>query len=786
MLRTDLKIVTTPGKNGCVLVDEKTGEEYEFGEIEHWLIEGIRSKKTAKALCLECNTRFSLQYRIEDIHEFFALLSTWGLMTKSADKQNLRRHAEEKKVGRQEVPCSGTSEQAEKLSIKPDDSRSLSLTQEDVSSSGQTTLDEAFTTQTDFQRNGYWHLFDPSAGFDALSNLSYLSRLLAWLTPLAFAIGTACVISRPDVFVADLGRAYTRFGVFGRILFAALSVNLASQIARGAVARRFGIETPSFGITLAFGLIPRFNTHLSLAGQPDRKTRLWLNSTATLVRLWFFALGTVSWAILRQGGSNLAVAGAELALIAIIGLFFVANPLWNGDGSRFLSALFDLPDLHRQSQSALRSLFIKMPVAVARHQRHSTLFALFGVASMAMIASFAAFVAYRIFSYLEHNHHGAGVALFILLGFYVSLRLRRFWTSTSNVKGEASNTGPPASVIQGGYRLKAIVLLALAIAALLPYRYEMGGDAEVLPLVRATISPEMDGVIEEIFVSSGQQVKAGTVLARMADYQFVNEIEIIEADIAAKQNEILRFQTTPSNAEIKLAEEHVNTARIQYTYTESRLQRQQTLIERGFVSQQSYEDIRRDLDRDRQLLAEAVSNLAAVKDQINPFQIAQLRDELQKLVRRANAYRDQLKHTRLTAPFDGRVVTGDLQYQRNSYFEAGKVLAEIENTSMVFVRIAVPEYDYVDILPGASVRVRLWAFPQREFIGTVEEIESTAVDKTYGTIINVKSRFSNEQMLLKSGLTGFAKVEGEETVLVLAFTRALLRFAMVEMWSWLP
>lgn len=724
-LRPDLKIVAKLDSGGCVLVDERSGQEYEFGKVEHWLIKGIQAGKTAEVLQRECNARFSLNYQSEDILEFLRLLSQWGLMTKEMDS-------------------------ASPPSLLPQ------------------------------LPSGHWHWFSPHTLFGLLLQVFHPLRVLVWLTPFAFAVGAACVASRSEVFRADLAGAYAHFGIVGRLLFAALSVNLASQLVRGMVACYFGIGTPSFGTVLAFGCIPRFSVHLVPDGQPDRHARLWLNATSTLVRLWLFALGAVTWAILRHSGSILALVGVELALISLIGLLFVANPLWNGDGARFLSALFDSHDLHRQARNALQDFFIKSPAAIARHQKRSLALGVFGFISMLLTFAFFVFVGQKLFIYLESRYHGGGVVLFLLVGGYVSLKFLQ--TSVHSLGG-----GVISQVEIGRSRiLRWIVPLLLVICAILPYRYETGGDAEVLPRARATIAPEMDGLIEEIFVSSGQWVKAGDVLARMADYSYLDEIRVIEADISAKQNEILRFQTTPSAAEIKLAEERVNTARIQLSHTEIKLQRQAALVERGFVSQQSYDDMVRDLDRDRQLLAEALSNLQAVKAQMNPHQIALLRDELQKMKHKVAHYREQLRRTRLTAPFDGRVVTSDIQYQRNSYHEAGQLFAEIEDTQTVFVRVAVPEFDMSDVMPGAAVRVKFWAFPQREFIGVVEEIEPATADESYGRVVYIKTRFFNQQALLKSGLTGFAKIQGQETVLALAFSRALVRFVGIEAWSWLP
>ena len=48
------------------------------------------------------------------------------------------------------------------------------------------------------------------------------------------------------------------------------------------------------------------------------------------------------------------------------------------------------------------------------------------------------------------------------------------------------------------------------------------------------------------------------------------------------------------------------------------------------------------------------------------------------------------------------------------------------------------------------------------------------------------TEIDNAEALLKTELTGYAKVRGETQPAALAFTRMLVRFFHVELWSWLP
>jgi len=52
--------------------------------------------------------------------------------------------------------------------------------------------------------------------------------------------------------------------------------------------------------------------------------------------------------------------------------------------------------------------------------------------------------------------------------------------------------------------------------------------------------------------------------------------------------------------------------------------------------------------------------------------------------------------------------------------------------------------------------------------------------------VRVITTLDNQDGLLKSEMTGHAKIEGETMPVAVAFTRILQRFVVVEIWSWLP
>ena len=114
------------------------------------------------------------------------------------------------------------------------------------------------------------------------------------------------------------------------------------------------------------------------------------------------------------------------------------------------------------------------------------------------------------------------------------------------------------------------------------------------------------------------------------------------------------------------------------------------------------------------------------------------------------------------------------------------MLAQIEQTGNRLAEVKVPESAIGEVREGAAARARAWAYPGTSFDGEVIAIAPAADTATYGQVVRVQLTISDPEGRLKSGMTGSAKIEGGRYPAVYVFTRALWRFFMVEVWSWLP
>jgi putative peptide zinc metalloprotease protein len=333
---------------------------------------------------------------------------------------------------------------------------------------------------------------------------------------------------------------------------------------------------------------------------------------------------------------------------------------------------------------------------------------------------------------------------------------------------------------------RALILAALVAVMFLPYRYDPGGSVEVLPLRKNSIYMQQAGVIEEVFFDGGELLRKGTVIAQLANFKQRRDVDVTLAQIKMKQEALNVLMTTPSSEQIDLAQNKLDTAKVELEYSQKRLQRIEPLHQNGTVSDAILEDASKELDIARQKVMEQQENLRVVRTQVNPHQVESVKAEIELLERELVYYRELLSRTELKVPFDGRLITMHLKDLQNKYLDENDLFAEAEDTSRVYVEIDIPESDIGIVAIGDAVRLKLELAPGETVVGEISGIYPTSKESDYGKVVTVLALVDNKDQRLRSGMTGFAKIEGEEMFFVEAFSRALLRFVQIEMWSWIP
>ena len=108
-------------------------------------------------------------------------------------------------------------------------------------------------------------------------------------------------------------------------------------------------------------------------------------------------------------------------------------------------------------------------------------------------------------------------------------------------------------------RLRLLTWLGLPVALLLlwllvPWTLRVDGDCTVEPQRMATVSAETNGKIEKVFVSEGQFIEKGTVLAKLEDDDLRTQMDVTLQEVGKWQAEANRYQASGDDAQRKVAQ----------------------------------------------------------------------------------------------------------------------------------------------------------------------------------------------------------------------------------------
>ncbi|ACK65879.1 conserved hypothetical protein [Rippkaea orientalis PCC 8801] len=172
--------------------------------------------------------------------------------------------------------------------------------------------------------------------------------------------------------------------------------------------------------------------------------------------------------------------------------------------------------------------------------------------------------------------------------------------------------------------------------------------------------------------------------------------------------------------------------------------------------------------------------------------VATARADLERLNKQQRQSQDKLKLTTLVMPLNGYLVTPYLETKVGTYLEQGDTFAVAEDATSILAEVQVPEYDVGQFSTGKKVAVKLAAYPNETITGKVVAITPSASEETTetsvesGRYLQVLVEIPYSGRILKTGMTGYAKIEGQTKPMIVAFTTPMVRFFQIEVWSWLP
>lgn len=264
------------------------------------------------------------------------------------------------------------------------------------------------------------------------------------------------------------------------------------------------------------------------------------------------------------------------------------------------------------------------------------------------------------------------------------------------------------------------------------------------------ISAPTSGLLVQILVQEGEEVKAGQILVRLEDNQAQINLAQAEAalEIARVNSSKLPADLTSAQAAVTKAKEialsneaQAKSAAIAAEDARRQLNKMQSLFNQGALAQESLDQARTRyetaLANTEALKAAAASAGAAVTDaQAKMDTLSQTGSTAYNaLYKQAQAILDNarlaLDNTVIKSRIDGTVVRIPVQAGEN--ITAGQSLITVANLKQVWVTANIQEKQVGRVKKGQLVNVRIDAYPGQVFSGRIEEI-GEATQSTFALI----------------------------------------------------
>ncbi len=257
----------------------------------------------------------------------------------------------------------------------------------------------------------------------------------------------------------------------------------------------------------------------------------------------------------------------------------------------------------------------------------------------------------------------------------------------------------------------------------------VSATGKVQPETEVKISPEVAGEITDLPVEDGMSIKKGALLLRIKPDSYKALVEAQEAAISSAKATNLQQKATMMK-------------------TEQDFKRADDMFAKKTISIQEYNT------------AQAAYDVAK-----NTFESSL--HEIERAQAGSSQARDQLSKTTIYSPIDGTVTIlnsklGERVVATNQF--AGTEVMRVADLGHMEARVDVNENDVVNVKVGDKANVKIDAYSDRKFHGTVYQIANTG--KTTGagtqeevTNFEVKIRIDDHDVTLKPGCSCPADIE---------------------------
>lgn len=648
--------------------------------------------------------------------------------------------------------------------------------------------------------------------FDVLSAVIgwLIHPYCAWAAGALFLLGVTAVVSGFGQYLRELSGVFQPprlpLLVIASVLQTILFLNLPRELMVATAFRKFGGRLDRFGVRFYKHLLPYFQADVGdsffMLPENRRWTVLW---TGIFCSAGIGSIAMIGW-WMAEPDAWLRKFWLVLVPPCLFALASRLCPLLPYDASLMLAVKLEKPFLWDRVLAEADAWTGWRPSPEPLTERERFWFRFYGVSI-------------RVFDIL------APVTIFAYLGWWLSSRFAApgalfavcllLWWYHEWIWRKVMEIGAVRWLVRGGgkwwirWPVRILVVAGIIAIGFIPYSYEIGGKCRLVPVAQHGVRAQIADEIVKVNVREGDWVEAGSVIASLAAR---NEIANVASTTAALERaradlSLLRAGSRPED--IRMAKQEVDLRVVQLDYQERELKRKKDLMNTAAAETQAeLERVQSARDQAEQLLLTARENFSKLQQGARNEEIRAAEAEVARLEADLDHHRKLLELKDVTAPIAGRVITLGVQQRLGQYVQPGDLVAVLQDTSHLRVAVQADQAAAVQIKPGQTVKLRLEGLDGRLLMGKVHEVSTGAMPESELEIEPVRSdreshltelynpkddRFVDVEVELEDGhvellpgMTGYARIVISPDVLWRAVARPIVRFFMVEVWSWLP
>jgi RND family efflux transporter MFP subunit len=260
-------------------------------------------------------------------------------------------------------------------------------------------------------------------------------------------------------------------------------------------------------------------------------------------------------------------------------------------------------------------------------------------------------------------------------------------------------------------------------------------SANVNPYIQVNLAFKVGGYVEEVLqmkgadggmrdVQGGDWVKKGTVLARVRQIDYLEQVNQAKAQLGSSQASWQQAKASLAMANASLEKAQLDFGRATNLYaTQSMTKSDYDAAKANLGTSQA------SVNQAQAHVAGAQSNVAAARARLKQAEIA-------------------LGDSSLKAPMDGMVLQRNIDV--GSLVAAGTVAFAVADVKSLKVVFGVPDVTLRDIQLGSPLAITVDAFPGGEFPGRVTAISPAADPQS--RVFNIEITVPNPQNQLKPGM----------------------------------